>query len=108
MFKSKVDEAAYVGNIGAMEMVKFYQVANKKQKEKLKQHIAKKDTKAAWQHIQDVTGMNLHKSVNEEVKPDILPKAGAGQWGTDELANNYKRDTPGQKITRFKDYSKHK
>jgi hypothetical protein len=108
MFKSKVDEAAYVGNIGAMEMFKFHQVATKKQKEKLKQHIAKKDVKGAWQHIQNVTGVKLHKSVMEEVKPDILPKAGAGQWGTDELANNYKRDTPGQKITRFKDYSKHK
>ena len=52
--------------------------------------------------------MKLHKSVNEEVKPDILPKAGAGQWGTDELASNYKKATPGQNITRFKDYNKHK
>ena len=36
MFKTKVDEAAYVGNIGAMEMFKFHQKANQDQKEKLK------------------------------------------------------------------------
>ena len=35
MFKTKVDEAAYVGNIGAMEMFKFYQKANDEQKKKL-------------------------------------------------------------------------
>ena len=45
------------------------------------------------------------------VKPDILPKAGAGQWGTNGLTNTYKNDTPGQqtkKIASFKDYLKHK
>ena len=42
----------------------------------------------------------------ESVNPDILPKAGAGQDGTDTLVNTYKNDTPGQgrKIKRFKDY----
>jgi hypothetical protein len=58
--------------------------------------------------LQDVTGVKLHKSVQEEVKPDILPKAGAGQWGTDELANSYRKDTPGQNITKFKDFKRHK
>lgn len=40
--------------------------------------------------------------------PDILPKAGAGQDGTDELLNSYIKDTPGQsrKFLRFKQYSK--
>ena len=32
MFKSKIDEAAYVGNIGAMEMFRFYQKATADQK----------------------------------------------------------------------------
>lgn len=44
------------------------------------------------------------KEVRQNIKPDILPKAGAGQWGTKELADTYKRDTPGQNITKFKDY----
>ena len=111
MFKSKVDEAAYVGNIGAMEMFKFHQKANAEQKKKLQQHIKNKDTQGAWKHIQSVTNVKLHKSVSEEKKspnPDILPVAGAGQWGTDILRRNYQNGTPGQEIKRFKDYSKHK
>lgn len=35
--------------------------------------------------------------MNEESKPDILPKSGGGQEGTDELVKSYVRDTPGQK-----------
>ena len=43
----------------------------------------------------------------ESVSPDILPKAGAGQDGTDTLVNTYKNDTPGQgrKIKRFKEFN---
>ena len=111
MFKTKVDEAAYVGNIGAMEMFKFYQKANDDQKKKLKVLIGDKKSKEAWKLVQDVTGVKLHKSVNEEKKsphPDILPVSGAGQDGTDILRQNYQNATPGQKVTRFKDYRKHK
>lgn len=46
------------------------------------------------------------EKVNEEIKPDILPKAGAGQDGTDELAKTYMKDTPGQNFKKFKDYIK--
>jgi hypothetical protein len=46
--------------------------------------------------------------VHEETKPDILPKSGAGAWGTNELANNYKKGTPGQNIAKFKDYKRTK
>jgi hypothetical protein len=100
MFKTKVDEAAYVGNIGAMEMFKFHQKANDEQKKKLKDLIAKKDSKAAWKHIQSVTGVKLHKSVYEE--------HGAGEDGTDELRKKYQKDTPGQKIKSFTEYVKTK
>ena len=177
MFKTKVDEAAYVGNIGAMEMFKFHQKASKEEKKKLKSLISDKKSKEAWKLVQDVTGTKLHKSVNEAVyrgdwvrhpdnpwkigqiqnikndqaevmwkkvdkrkkavitthhvkdlqharsefsqlnqpthhkemvSPDILPVSGAGQWGTDKLRQNYQRNTPGQTVTRFKDYTKHK
>jgi hypothetical protein len=53
-----------------------------------------------------VTGVKLKKIVNEEIKPDILPKAGAGQDGTDELVKTYMKDTPGQNFKKFKDYIK--
>jgi hypothetical protein len=54
-----MSEAAYKGNIGAMEMMKFFQVATKEEKEKLKKLIADKNQSAAWKMIQDVTGMKL-------------------------------------------------
>jgi hypothetical protein len=103
-----LDEAAYAGNIGMMELVKFYSKASPKDKSMLQSLIKHKKNSEAWKLVQDVTGVKLHKSVNEVVKPDVLPKAGAGQWGTDELANSYKNDTPGQNITKFKDFKRHK
>ena len=48
------------------------------------------------------------------IKPDILPKSGAGQWGTDELRKTYQNGTPGQqvkeprKIASFIAYTKNK
>jgi len=48
------------------------------------------------------------KRLREKVEKDILPKSGAGQWGTDELRKTYQKDTPGQNIARFKYYIQHK
>jgi hypothetical protein len=42
------------------------------------------------------------------MKPDILPVSGGGQEGTNILRQNYQDATPGQKVKRFKDYTKHK
>jgi len=48
------------------------------------------------------------------IKPDILPKSGAGQDGTDELRKTYQKDTPGQqvkeprRIASFRQYMKNK
>ena len=106
MFKTKVDEAAYVGNIGAMEMFKFYQKATEEQKRKLKTLIGDKKNKDAWKLVQDVTGVKLHKSVNEAKQcSDILPVSGAGQDGTPELRKKYQKETPGQKVMSFTDYN---
>ena len=40
--------------------------------------------------------------------PDILPKAGAGAWGTTVLVKTYIKDTPCQDFKKFKDYIKSK
>ena len=106
--QEQLDEATYAGNIGMMELVKFYSKASPKDKSMLQSLIKRKKNDEAWKLVQDVTGVKLHKSVNEVVKPDILPKAGAGQWGTDELVNTYKNVTPGQNITKFKDFKRYK
>jgi hypothetical protein len=100
-------EAAYAGNIGIMELVKFKQKANDKEKKEFDDHLKNKRHKQAWETVQRVTGVKLHKSVHEEVKPDILPPSGAGNDGTDTLVKNYMNDTPGQgKVKSFKDYKK--
>ena len=100
-------EAAYAGNIGIMELIKFKQKANEQQKKQFNDHVKNKKHKEAWDLVQHVTGVKLHKSVHEEIKPDILPPSGAGNDGTDTLVKNYVKDTPGQgKLKSFKEYKK--
>jgi len=102
---NEFNEAAYIGNIGAMELVKFHRSATSEQKKQLKSHIQNKNRKEAWNLVRDVTGVKLHKSVGEEVKPDILPPSGAGQWGTDRARNKYLNGTPGQGFKLYKKYT---
>ena len=53
-----------------------------------------------------LTGVKLHKSVNEAKQcSDILPVSGAGQDGTPELRKKYQKETPGQKVMSFTDYN---
>ena len=54
-----VNEAAYTGNIGMMEMFKFYEKATIEQKNKMKALISGKKMKEAWEFLQQVTGMKL-------------------------------------------------
>lgn len=106
MFKSKVEEAAYIGNIGAMELIKFHRRATTSQKKQLQSHIKNKKHNEFRELIKQVTGVQLHKSVNE--KQEFVSKAGAGEEGRSESVNKYKKDTPGQNIASFKDYVKTK
>jgi len=101
-----MNEASYAGNIGIMELIKFYKAATPDQKTKLDTYIKQKNHKKAWDLVQAVTKTKLHKSVMEE--KDILPKSGAGQEGTDTLLKSYLRDTPGQSLKTFKEYTKNK
>jgi hypothetical protein len=108
--KKTLNEASYAGNIGIMELVKFYQKATPSMVTDLKRLIAQKKDREAWKMVQDVTGVKLHKSVNEakNIKSDILPVSGAGQDGTDEVRKNYQSATPGQPVKSFTDYIKDK
>lgn len=54
-----LDEASYPGNIGMMEMFKFYSIATAEQKQKMKDLITKKLFDEAWNFLQLVTGTKL-------------------------------------------------
>jgi hypothetical protein len=54
-----VEEASYPGNIGAMEVAKFYMIASPEQKKQVQQLIANKEFHTAWKIIQKATGVKL-------------------------------------------------
>jgi hypothetical protein len=55
----KIQEAAYTGNIGMMEVMKFHQKATPEQKKEFKSHMANNKHGDAWKLIQDVSGVKL-------------------------------------------------
>lgn len=70
MPKTRIDEAAYKGNIGVMELAKFHSKASAQDKAKFsdlmkKKAGAKNDAEEKqmageiWDHVQKVTGMKL-------------------------------------------------
>ena len=62
----KICEAAYPGNIGAMEVFTFFKSANSDEKDQFNQYISNKDFDNAWDLLQSVTGVKLHPmDVNE-------------------------------------------
>lgn len=63
----QVNEAAYTGNIGMMEMYKFYQMASPELKALMKKLIANGKQEEAWKLLQKVTGAKL---VNEIIDVD--------------------------------------
>lgn len=52
-------ELRYPGNLGMMEMFKFYQIASDEQKTEMKALLAQKDMRGAWELLQKVTGAKL-------------------------------------------------
>lgn len=58
-FKVKLEEAAYQGNIGFMELYHFHNAANVKEKGELDNLIRTKKFKEAWQLVQKVTKTKL-------------------------------------------------
>lgn len=60
---TELREASYVGNIGILELIKFYTNATPEVAAKVKALIASKKDKEAWDIVQQVTGTKLHKSV---------------------------------------------
>jgi hypothetical protein len=59
--KNILVEASYPGNIGAMEVFKFYKLASDEQKEQFDLLVSKGNNESAWELIQNVTGVILHR-----------------------------------------------
>ena len=52
-------EASYPGNMGAMEMVRFYQIATREQEREMEKLLNRNKIKKAWSLLQKVTGVKL-------------------------------------------------
>lgn len=80
-------ELGYEGNIGAMEMVKFFKMADPRQKEILNQLIKEKEFQRAWALIQGVTGDKLvgkefsEGEIAEHLSEDLRAWFGKGGEG---------------------------
>ena len=60
-------EAAYPGNIGMMELAKFFQVANSDEKDQFKELLELGKKGLAWKLVQDILGVKLQ---GDEFKTD--------------------------------------
>lgn len=54
-----INEASYKGNIGIMEITKFFQIARDIDKSLFKEYTKQNLTKKAWGLVQKVTGVKL-------------------------------------------------
>lgn len=54
-----MDEASYVGNLGFVEMISFYQTANDNQIKKMEKLLKDNEKEKAWKFLQAVTGKKL-------------------------------------------------
>ena len=62
-----LSEAAYKGNIGVMEVIKFRQKATPEQVKQFHTHIQNKEHDRAWKLVQHVTGVKLDKTAFKPV-----------------------------------------
>lgn len=68
--REDINELAYQGNIGAMEMFAFFQKATPEQKAQLKSMIAAGKDREAWKMIHKVTGVRLVGPQFEQYEDD--------------------------------------
>jgi hypothetical protein len=57
--ESRTNEASYPGNIGIMELTKFFKIATPEQQDMFKKLVSTGEKKLAWFLIQRVTGVKL-------------------------------------------------
>ena len=69
-----VGEASYPGNLGMMELAKFFQIADAKQKLLFQQFLEKGKKGLAWKLVQDTVGTKLQGKEFEDQHPNEKPK----------------------------------
>lgn len=69
-----VGEASYPGNIGAMEVMKFFQMADDKKKQLFKELVQKGKKGLAWKLVQDTVGVKLQGKEFEDSHPNDKPR----------------------------------
>ena len=82
-------EASYPGNIGMMELAKFFSTANEEQKTLFKQLLEKGKKGLAWKLVQDIVGVKLQGSEFNDVKE--------AEASDDELEKRYGKFDPEDK-----------
>lgn len=56
---NKIEEASYPGNLGFVEMMKFYQLAGKDDIRTMERHLKDGEPNKAWELLKKVTKVNL-------------------------------------------------
>ena len=66
LLKDILTEAVYPGNVGAMEVYKFYKTASEDQKQDFEELLDRKEYNDAWEMVQDITSVRLHRPDNTQ------------------------------------------
>lgn len=66
-----LSEASYVGNIGMMEMFKFFQRATPGEKARMKALLSSGNQDDAWKFLQKITGVKLQEQRSELIAKRI-------------------------------------
>jgi len=83
--ESRTNEASYPGNIGIMELTKFFKIASPEQQEMFKKLVNTGEKKLAWFLIQKVTGVKLqgdefNESWDDEDEVDKIVLVKSLKW----------------------------
>lgn len=69
-----VGEASYPGNLGMMELAKFFQTADNKQKSLFQELLQQGKKGLAWKLVQDTVGVKLQGNEFEDQHPNEKPR----------------------------------
>ena len=104
-------EASYPGNIGMMELAKFFSTANEEQKTLFKQLLEKGKKGLAWKLVQDIVGVKLQGSEFSEnfadgkkkgkSRPGRVKRSGASCNGSVTDLRKRAKNTSGEKAKMY-------